>query len=265
MIFLKLGGSLITDKSGHEAVRMATLSRLAAEIAAARAAQPGLKLLLGHGSGSFGHVAAAKYGTRQGITADEGWHGLGEVAAAAGRLNAIVWQALLEAGVPAISFQPSASAVCREGRLQSLTWENIGRALDAGMLPVVYGDVALDTELGGTIISTEEIFGYLAPALHPRWLLLAGETEGVLDAAGQPVALIQPDSLSDLGAALGGSRGTDVTGGMLAKVQATLAMLESSPGLRARIFSGLEPGLVVRLLLAPETDAGTRLQAGPVG
>ena len=49
MIFLKLGGSLITDKTGVEAARPAVLARLAAEIAAARAAQPGLPLLIGHG------------------------------------------------------------------------------------------------------------------------------------------------------------------------------------------------------------------------
>ena len=56
LIFLKLGGSLLTDKTGTEALRADTLQRLAAEIAAARAADPQLRLVLGHGSGSFGHV-----------------------------------------------------------------------------------------------------------------------------------------------------------------------------------------------------------------
>ncbi len=37
------------------------------EIAAARQENPGLRLVVGHGGGSFGHVAAAKFGTRQGV------------------------------------------------------------------------------------------------------------------------------------------------------------------------------------------------------
>ena len=58
LIFLKLGGSLLTDKTRPQALRPDVLGRLAGEIAAALAARPALWLLIGHGSGSFGHVAA---------------------------------------------------------------------------------------------------------------------------------------------------------------------------------------------------------------
>ena len=63
--FLKLGGSLITDKRQPETPRMDVIERLAQEIAAARAANPSLQLVLGHGSGSFGHIYARQYGTRR--------------------------------------------------------------------------------------------------------------------------------------------------------------------------------------------------------
>lgn len=53
-----------------------------------------------------------------------------------------------------------------------------------------------------------------------RWLLLAGETEGVFGADGTCVPEISPESLPSIEASLGGSRGTDVTGGMASKVQA---------------------------------------------
>lgn len=67
LVFLKLGGSLITDKTRPRTVRLDTLKRLCAEIASARKHDPNLQLLLGHGSGSFGHVAAKKYKTREGL------------------------------------------------------------------------------------------------------------------------------------------------------------------------------------------------------
>ncbi|MCA9937430.1 MAG: hypothetical protein KC418_02225, partial [Anaerolineales bacterium] len=94
-VFLKLGGSLLTDKTGVEVVRADVLARLAVEIAAARQARPGLRLVLGHGSGSFGHVAAARYGTRQGVHTAAEWHGFADVARAAAALNHLVILALV--------------------------------------------------------------------------------------------------------------------------------------------------------------------------
>ena len=59
--FLKLGGSLITDKSQPYTARLEVIDRLAQEILQARQENPGLLLLLGHGSGSFGHTPAHQY------------------------------------------------------------------------------------------------------------------------------------------------------------------------------------------------------------
>ena len=98
--------------------------------------------------------------------------------------------ALLAAGVGAVGLPPSASAVVVDGQIQQLAVAPVVAALDAGLLPVVFGDVAFDTVRGGTIISTEEVLGYLARALRPAWLLLAGETDGVYDAAGQVICLL---------------------------------------------------------------------------
>ena len=79
LIFLKLGGSLITDKNTPRALRPELLARLMREIAEARAARPGMRIVLGHGSGSFGHVEARRYGTRAGVRTDEDWLRFAEV------------------------------------------------------------------------------------------------------------------------------------------------------------------------------------------
>jgi isopentenyl phosphate kinase len=212
---------------------------------------------LGHGSGSFGHVAAAKYQTRRGVDG-AGWLGFAEVSDAAARLNRQVIAALLAAGVPAVAFQPSAAALCRDGQIIRLPIvDGLRAALAAGLVPVVYGDVAFDEVRGGTIIATEEVMAALAGPLGPRRLLLAGETAGVYDAAGQVVGAISAESLPELLPALGGSRGTDVTGGMAAKVRQMLDLAAAHPGLSVRIFSGLEPGLLQAVLLDPDQPAGT--------
>ena len=167
LVFLKLGGSLVTDKTRPQALRGDVLSRLAGEVAAALDQQPDLRLLIGHGSGSFGHVAASRYGTRAGVTLPEGWRGYAEVARVAAELNRLVVDALWDAGVPALRIQPSASAHCHNGELREMDERPLVVALQNGLAPVVHGDVALDDVRGGTIISTEEIFRWLAPRLSP--------------------------------------------------------------------------------------------------
>jgi len=63
-VFVKLGGSLITDKD-RRTPEVGGAARLCAEIHAARAIRP-LELLLAHGGGSFPHVSASRYRTADG-------------------------------------------------------------------------------------------------------------------------------------------------------------------------------------------------------
>jgi isopentenyl phosphate kinase len=260
IVFLKLGGSLITDKTRVEHARVRVIRRLAREIKAARAARPDLQLVLGHGSGSFGHVAAKKHGTRSGVKDQSGWRGFAEVAAAAARLNQIVTDIFIAEGVPVISLPPSASARCEDGELMALDTVAVETALQHQLTPLVYGDVAFDTVRGATIVSTEDVFVYLARELEPGRVLLAGEVAGVYAAAdlsGRPIEIITPATVERCAAALGGSHGPDVTGGMSGKVYQMLELVQRQPDLSVRIFSGAKPGAVRRLLIDPAYATGT--------
>jgi len=259
--FVKLGGSLITEKRTPNTFRADAAARAAQELSSALAEHPNLKLLIGHGSGSFGHVAAKKYGTIHGVRSREQWHGFVEVAAAAAELNELMAKTLRAQGLPILRFQPSASARCRDGELIVMAVEPIRAALDNGLLPLVYGDVALDEVRGGTIISTETIFFYLARHLPVKRILLLGEVEGVLDTDGSLIPLITPLNLGEVEQALGGSAGTDVTGGMETKVREMIALARLVPGLRIRIISGLIAGNLERALKDPDAALGTLITA----
>ena len=261
LVFLKLGGSLITDKASPYTPRHDVIERLAREIESARRQRPGLRLLLGHGSGSFGHRAAAPYGTRRGVSTEREWRGFAEVAVAAARLNRIVADALQAAGLPVVSLQPSASARCRDGELIHLADHPIRHALERGLVPLVYGDVALDDVRGATIVSTEDLFAYLAASLQPQRILLAGNVPGVLGAGGQVVRRITPATVAEFDSALRGARETDVTGGMAAKVAHMVALVEELEDLTVHILTGMEPGLVEQALGDPGLAAGTRIVA----
>lgn len=260
MIFLKLGGSLITDKARPETPRLDVLARLAQEVAEARAEQPDLRLLLGHGSGSFGHPAAARHGTRAGARTPEQWLGFRQVWWAAHRLQRLVLDALQQAGLPALAFPPSSHALCEAGVLIEMSAEPIARALQAGLLPVVQGDVAFDRTQGATIVSTEQVLGYLAAGLQPSRILLAGMEEGVFAQYPRKDRLLAELSRADLErASIGGSGQVDVTGGMLEKVGWSLRMTQADPQLEVHIFSGVTPGNVRRAILG--AALGTRIKA----
>jgi isopentenyl phosphate kinase len=249
--FLKLGGSLITDKDRPHTPRLDVIRRLAGEIAEANLQGSGQLLVLGHGSGSFGHVPAQQYSTRLGVRTPQEWRGFARVWQEAAALNRLVMEALHGAGLPAVAFPPSACVTARDGKVAAWDLGPLRLALQAGLLPVVYGDVAFDTLRGGTILSTEDLFAYLARQLHPARLLLAGLEPGVwgdFPACTRLIPEITPANLHDVAPALAGSASTDVTGGMSSKVNEMLALVSEVPGLEAMIFSGAESGAVKRAL-----------------
>jgi isopentenyl phosphate kinase len=248
LIFLKLGGSLITDKHQPRTSRPTVLARLMREINAARAARPELALVLGHGSGSFGHAEGKTYDTRNGVHSPEEWRGFAKVQAAASLLNHLVLEAARAAGLPVVNFPPSASAICREGTLVALSVAPIQNALEHGLVPLVFGDVAMDETRGGTIVSTEDVFRFLAPRLdaprlQPSRVLLAGIEPGVRNRWPEGDILERLTPATPLGG-VAGSQAADVTGGMASKVQEMLALVTCMPALEVLIFSGVEPGRV---------------------
>jgi isopentenyl phosphate kinase len=269
LVLLKLGGSVITDKSRPFSAREDVICRLGREIREALDDRPDLRLILGHGSGSFGHVVAQKHRTQEGVVdGDEAlrlksWLGFAETAAAAARLNRLVTDILLEAEVPVVSYQPAASARCRRGELMYLDTHPMKQVLNAGLVPLVYGDVAVDAVQGFTIISTEQIFDNVAREFQPARVILAGVVDGVYDAdpltnpGASRYAEITLDNWEEVAMALGGSHAVDVTGGMFSKVRDMYHLVLAQPPLQVHIVSGEIPGRVLSALLGNDTEIGT--------
>jgi isopentenyl phosphate kinase len=252
MQFLKLGGSLITDKNNPHTPRMEVIQRLAIEIAEVYRINPGLQLILGHGSGSFGHIPAKKWGTRQGVVTQDEWGGFVEVWKEANALNRLVMDALTDANLPVIAFSPVSSVLAKGGKIIQWELKPIQLALQAGLLPVIQGDVSFDFSRGGTILSTEDLFLFLSESFQPSRILLAGLEPGVwadFPACTRLVENITPDNVSSIQSALGSSAAVDVTGGMAGKVRESLAFVQAVPKVEVLVFSGQVFGTVRNVLL----------------
>lgn len=245
LIFLKLGGSLITDKFTPSTAKPDLILALAQELADVCRQHPELRLVLGHGSGSFGHAAAQKYGTRQQVSSAEEWAGFAEVWFQASALNRIVMTQLRKVGLNALAFPASASAVVLDGIVSRWELAPMRAALAQGLVPVVFGDVAFDRVRGGTILSTEDIFVHLAKELRPDEILLAGIEAGVwadYPANTRLIPEITPETWADTLQVVKGSAATDVTGGMSGKVGEMIGLIQTIPGMKVRIFSAEQPG-----------------------
>ena len=260
LTFLKLGGSLITDKSQPYTARPKLIEDLAVQIAAAMKENPDLQIILGHGSGSFGHQAAARYDTRQGVSGLEGWRGFSEVWYQASLLNRMVVDALRKAGLPALGFSPASSVTAHDGKVFIWDIYPLQSALTNGLLPVIHGDVAFDEVRGGTILSTEELFIHLTHQIQPQRILLAGRESWVwMDFPDRTTYLeeLTPEELESKIPDVGEAAGADVTGGMRSKIAGMLTLVEEMPELEVFIFSGLEPDNIRQALLGEKV--GTHL------
>jgi len=265
LVFLKLGGSLITDKTKPYTPRLDVMDDLAIQIGTALGSHPNLRLVLGHGAGSFGHVPASEYRTRDGLppaatplahrerdeTESNYWKGFAEVWYQAERLNRYVMDAFHKANVRAITLPPSASVIASGGKVAVFETTPIRMALSVGIMPVIHGDVVFDEVRGGTILSTEDLFMYLARALNPDRILLAGLEEAVwadFPSRKKKIGRISPQNFSEISAGVGKADGADVTGGMQSKVSQMLELVKNSSVMSVQIFSGEEPGNLARAL-----------------
>ncbi|HVS65720.1 MAG TPA: isopentenyl phosphate kinase [Thermoanaerobaculia bacterium] len=262
-ILVKLGGSLITDKERRESVRSDVLTRIAVELAACRASWSGRGLIIGHGSGSYGHFAAA--GTPLAATslvrasADPGplRTAVARTQDAAARLHRLVVAALLEAGLEPYSLAPSGWITIRGRELASLHLDPLEGALALGLVPVVHGDVAVDRDAGMAIVSTERVFEVLARGLRPAWVIWLGETDGILGAGGERIARVSAANLEAARSQTGGSGGVDVTGGMRLRLETAWEL--ACAGVPSWIGDGREPG-VLAAALRGEPAGGTLVE-----
>ena len=259
MIFLKLGGSAITDKTREATPKLDVIRDAARAIFSAREQNPEQKILLGPGSGSFGHFTAKKFGFGRGeafadasapqITSananasPQRWRAYAETGASAQRLNRLVTDIFLEENVPVVSIQPSASARTRDGELYTLDARNIQTALEHNLIPLIYGDVAFDDTRGMAIASTDALFAYLAPLLKPTRIIYTTAVNGIYTADpnknpdAQLIREITPQSFEQIRSHVGEAHGVDVTGGMLDKLARSVKLVAELSKLEVSIIA----------------------------
>jgi len=245
---LKIGGSVLTEKTDTPTPKPEAINRCTGEIASSvTPAAADNRLILVHGAGSFGHPQAEKRSLRNGFTSSE----IIEIHRVVASLNELVIGALIKNGLFAVPVHPLGCVVAEDGRIARIATAPIAMMLDRGIVPVLHGDVVMDSRVGASIVSGDQLVTCLATRFGAARIGFGTAVDGVI-VDGSVVPQITPETFEAVQSQIRGSEGTDVTGGMRGKV---LELLEI--GIASHIFNASKPGMIARFLSGEEL--GTRI------
>ncbi len=239
MKILKLGGSAITDKNAERKARPEQIRRLAKAIS--EVWKSGMRdMVVVHGAGSFGHTLVLKHGINEGIETEEQRLGYADTHAACSELSLLVVKALIGEGIPAISIPPSSVIIQKDKRISRFDDAVVKGYLSKGYLPVLYGDMVPDEELGGSVCSGDQIMAWLGK--DAEFLVFATNVDGVLDDQGKLIPEITRENFGEASKHLK-ETSNDVTGAMKGKIG---ELLDS--GQTSYIVNASHPERIVALI-----------------
>lgn len=286
MIILKLGGSVLTKKDSNEAkVDYHRLNRIVDEIKNAfNVSKQNLLdgLVIIHGAGSFGHPPAKKYKIGESFKEEEYFQkkiGFSKIQNEVKKLNSIICEALIDNNIPCVSIPPSSIIETENKRIKTFDLDIIKRYLEEGFVPVIYGDVVLDTKLKIAVLSGDQILQYIAQNMlisdrlnredisnahsnnhlnnhlnnhsnnHTNEIILGTDVDGVFTKNPKKYenAELIPvlNSLNQI-EEFDSTTNIDVTGGMIGKIRELLQLADL--GIESKIINANEPKAIYNIL-----------------
>lgn len=256
---LKIGGSVITNKNEELTPKTQEMNRIAQEIKKAEIRN----LVIVHGGGSFGHPIAQKHSIKEGLKGPSQLLGFAETHHMMTVLNGLFMDALIMQALPAVSITPSSCIITENGRIKCFEDAAIKIMLGMGFLPVLYGDAVLDTKLGFTILSGDQIVSHAATRLNAGQVIMGVDVDGLYSAdpkiekSAKIFTHLTLEELKKLHGKLGKSNVCDVTGGMFGKMAELIPAIEQ--GIPVKIVNASKPNYIYKILKG-ETVQGTIIE-----
>ncbi len=226
LAIIKLGGSIITDKTKQKSVKRDTLNRLSREIAESH-----VRTVIVHGGGSFGHPLAKKYKVNSGLK-ESTLIGASLTEAAMKELNLHVINSLINHGIPAIPFSPLSMMITSSKDIEIKFFETLIYSFNIGFTPVIYGDVILDKTQGFTVISGDKIIVELVKIFKPKSVIFCLDVDGIytsdpkIDRNAKLIRELTLDEATLIAKKIMNTNKIDVTGGMKSKLEASIEIAQ---------------------------------------
>lgn len=251
LVIIKLGGSVITDKSKAEGVfRRKVVARIAREIVQAKR-KKNFDLIIAHGAGSFGHPIAKKYKLDKGYLGARSLEGFTLTKMAMLNLSLLVWEELAHAGINACVVQPSAIVTTVSGKIVQFETGFVEKLLEKGITPLLFGDVVFDDRQGMAILSADQIVSFLGQKLKASQVFFVSDVDGVFDknpklyGDAKLISEINSRNYQAIIKNMGTHNRRDVTGEMKGKI---LEVKKDLAGIRTQLINGfLKDGIAKAL------------------
>ncbi len=235
-IFLKMGGSFLTDKNTPDSLNEHHVRRIARGVRMALQ-HKNCELVLGHGAGAYGHITAHQYNARAGIHPEHGWTAFYRIRQDMIHLNSRIVHIFEDEAIHPITIQPSAILTALRSDIISIHSRVIRKLLEYGQIPMIHGDIIVDEFQGFTIASTEDILTVLAQSLTFQHVIFISDVPGVLAPGGSVIPFIDRHNKSEVIRQISGANAIDVTGGMKSKVERIWSLIEAGHIHKATIMT----------------------------
>jgi len=243
MIIIKLGGSVITDKTRYRAFKKGRVSRLCDEIK-----QSGKDVLIVHGAGSFGHVISKKFSIQEGFLDSAQIPAVVVVSHDVRDLNNLIMTELTDAGIQAISIPPGTFLRMKDDKIVG-DMTILKRYVELGIMPVMFGDVVIDDDKRFSICSGDRIMELLASLFNPEKVIFVSDVDGLYDSdpkKNKNAKLLEYVDRATLNNVDTDIIVDDVTGGVYEKMRSMLRM--STPDRDCVLVNGLVEGRLLSVL-----------------
>lgn len=228
---LKLGGSLITHKDRPNVARKRAIRSIADLLA--KKVYTEKRMIIVHGGGSFGHYEASLDISLHGRLT---YIGFPRISSAMVTLNEIMLKQFIRAGLPSVSLPPRAFCLFEcESKTVKCNYDVVGRYVEKGIIPVLFGDILLGKgECGPYIISGDDIIVDLAREYGPAKVIFAMDIDGIYRPTstgrlGELIRKLDIDNVIPLIEEIeraGKAQGYDVTGGIIYKLKKSLECIQ---------------------------------------
>ncbi|MFW9805585.1 MAG: isopentenyl phosphate kinase [Candidatus Thorarchaeota archaeon] len=240
---IKLGGSLLTDKTKPYTYRRDVLESVAQEIG--ESIDEGLieSLILLHGVGSYGHPPVLEHNLHKGFLGPDQLLPLSETQEGVGTLRHIIVKAFQKAKVPVCLMYPSSMITSEKMKMTDYFLEPVKGFSSIGMVPLLGGDILIDSVMGWSIGSADQLAVILCEEMNAKRLIFASDVSGIYDSdpkLKEDASLLDTINLNDLDATMkrmGASGVEDASGAMKGKLQSIVQG-------KHLIEQGLEVGLL---------------------
>lgn len=261
---LKLGGSLLTDKTKPYVIRKNVLESSALEIKECISEGLIQSLILVHGVGSYGHPLVLKHQLHKGFQSPDQILPIAKTQAKVNEFRQMIVKQFHDIDIPMVLLHPSSMVISEKMKMTNYFLDALRSFVDLKTVPLLGGDILIDSVMGWSVGSGDQLAVLLAKELGAKKLIFASDVPGIYESDPKmisdalPIERINLNELDTTLERMGVSGVTDASGAMKGKLKSIVpAKSEIENGLNVGLISMMKYGNL-KLFLKGEKVQHTR-------